>query len=170
MPITDCLNVGCGEVAFANAVNLDATYLKDKVRANVIGDCARLPFKDETFKWVYSSHVIEHLPKRLHSHAISEWWRVLIPGGEIAISLPEFDVCLQNYLDNYRGQREFWEWTIFGADRYPGDRHLSGLTQQYLTDLMLNYGFGDLKWNRTIRDEACMGVVATKVEQLPSRI
>lgn len=170
MPITDCLNVGCGGYTFKNAVNLDKTYLPDKINANVIGDCVRLPFKEDVFKWITAFHIMEHLPRRLHSCAISEWWRVLIPGGKIAISLPEFDVCLQNYLDNYLGRKEFWEFTIFGADRYPGDKHLSGLTQVYLTDLMFNYGFGDLEWNKTAKDEACMGVVATKVEQLPNRI
>ncbi len=170
MPVTDCLNVGCGKRVFSNAVNLDKTYLKDMIKANVIGDGTRLPFKSNTFKWVVASHIVEHFPKKLHSHAVSEWNRVLIPGGKVAISFPEFDVCLQNYLDNYLGQREFWEWTIFGADRYSGDKHLSGITQQYLIGLLFNYGFGNLEWNRTKRELACIGVVATKVEKLPERI
>ena len=170
MSITDCLNVGCGGRKFDNAVNIDMTYMKGEVEPDVLCNVLALPFKKETFKWVCASHIIEHLSKNQHYHALKEWRRVLVPDGKIMISFPEFDVCLQNYLDNYQGNREYWNHTIYGANRWEGDRHLSGVTQTYLTDLLFNVGFTNLRWNRTHRELACIGVVATKCKQLPGRL
>ena len=170
MSILDCLNVGCGGRKFKNAVNIDMTYKKDYVEPDILTHALALPFKSETFKWVLASHIMEHLPKTAHGIALTEWRRVLIPDGKIMISFPEFDVCLRNYLDNHMGSRQYWEFTIFGACRWEGDEHKSGITQNYIGELLFNIGFTNLKWNRTDRDEACLGVTATKCERLPGRL
>jgi len=46
----------------------------------------RLPFKKETFDYVFCGDILEHLfsPARL----IEEVWRVLVPGGSLIISVP----------------------------------------------------------------------------------
>lgn len=170
MPITDCLNVGCGSVRFFNAVNLDKTHVEKEVEPDILADAIILPFKDDLFKNVLAAHIIEHLIKEHHSFALNEWWRVLIPNGKLFIIVPEFELCLKNYLDNYLGQKEWWYDTIFGANRYAGDRHLSGLTRQYLTDKLFDCGFGKLVWTPPDRGFALMKVVATKTERLPGRI
>lgn len=45
---------------------------------------------DETFDFVYSSHVLEHLTDP--ARAIRNWWRVLKPGGYLILYLPERDM------------------------------------------------------------------------------
>jgi SAM-dependent methyltransferase len=52
--------------------------------------CARaehLPFKDETFGYIVSFHVIEHIKGDL-LNTFKEWLRVLVPNGIISASLP----------------------------------------------------------------------------------
>lgn len=170
MPVKECLNIGCGNHKYSNAVNIDITYIKGSVEPDVVADAVSLPFEDETFKNIVASHVLEHIARENHWRALSEWRRVLVPKGKLILSLPEFDVCLQNYLDNYCGNREYWYLTIFGAKRYEGDAHLSGLTQNELTELLFNCGFSNLSWNRTHRELACMGVVAIKSEKIIGRL
>ena len=162
--------MGCGEKTYVNAINLDRFHEDGVVDSDVIGDGIVLPFKAQSFKAVFSSHSIEHLSREDHIPAILEWRRVLIEGGHLIITLPDFEVCLQNYTDNYMGNRDYWYMTIFGANRYSGDSHLSGLPQNYLSDLLFNLGFEDLKWKKTGRDYACMGVKVTKTTLSNERI
>ena len=48
-----------------------------------------LPFKDETLDYVFSSHVVEHFFDPIK--AIEEWYRVVRPGGYIAMIIPHKD-------------------------------------------------------------------------------
>ena len=52
------LDVGCGGTRHENFVGLD---IRKTVGADIIADAHFLPFEDETFSVVYSSHVLEHV-------------------------------------------------------------------------------------------------------------
>ena len=67
------LDIGCGENKLEGAIGIDARYL---------------PFKDEVFDHVYSSHLIEHFSHREAKNVIREWVRVLKKGGMIEIRGP----------------------------------------------------------------------------------
>ncbi|HVA14963.1 MAG TPA: class I SAM-dependent methyltransferase [Stellaceae bacterium] len=45
---------------------------------------------DDSFDFVYSSHVLEHLDDP--ARAVRNWWRVLKPGGYLILYLPERDL------------------------------------------------------------------------------
>jgi len=45
---------------------------------------------DESFDFVYSSHLLEHLPDC--EQALKNWWRVLKPGGYLILYLPHRDL------------------------------------------------------------------------------
>jgi len=47
-----------------------------------------LPFPDNTFKTIYASHILEHVPWYLSENVLQEWVRVLIPGGRLEIWVP----------------------------------------------------------------------------------
>jgi SAM-dependent methyltransferase len=47
-------------------------------------DGSTLPFKDETFDCIFCVDVIEHLPNP--EHFVSEFRRVLVPGGQLLLS------------------------------------------------------------------------------------
>lgn len=49
-------------------------------------DIQDLPFKEESFAFVVCNAVLEHVP--YPQKAISEFWRILQPGGEIWIEVP----------------------------------------------------------------------------------
>lgn len=50
-----------------------------------VGDARRLPFQNETFDEVYSSHCIEHVDWYDVEATIAEWARVLKPGGILEV-------------------------------------------------------------------------------------
>lgn len=47
-------------------------------------------FEDNTFDYVYASHILEHLYQP--AVAIQNWYRICKPGGAIIISIPERDL------------------------------------------------------------------------------
>ena len=53
------------------------------------GDARRLPFKNNTLDWVYSSHLIEDFTYTEQVAVVKEWLRVLKPGGRLLILAPD---------------------------------------------------------------------------------
>ena len=66
---------------------LDITEnVKDAIGQRIIGDARSLPFKDNSFDFVYSLGVVEHFPQTLK--AIQEQARVVKKGGKVLLTVP----------------------------------------------------------------------------------
>jgi SAM-dependent methyltransferase len=97
--ISKLLVVGCGDGreahALANALGCDVTGIDLRERfdpAAAAGvrlqtaDATALPFATDAFDFIYSYHVLEHIPR--YRDALSEMKRVLAPGGGLWIGTP----------------------------------------------------------------------------------
>ncbi len=66
---------------------LDAAEITDDSLAGAVtGDALCLPFPDGAFDRIIASEVLEHIWE--DERAISELWRVLAPGGRLAVTVP----------------------------------------------------------------------------------
>jgi predicted SAM-dependent methyltransferase len=106
-------------------------------------------FKDNTFSDIYASHVVEHFDyvDELET-TLREWNRVLIPGGNIYISVPDLDILAQLFLskDKLTSDEQFSVMRmIFGAHTDQFDYHLVGLNQEFLTDYLSQAGFTHIR-------------------------
>ncbi len=90
------LDAGAGEKRFAGffaqhryfGVDLavgDSGWDYSKIDA--CSDLARLPFPDESFDALLNTQVLEHVPDP--QAVISEFWRVLSPGGKLYLTAPQ---------------------------------------------------------------------------------
>lgn len=84
------LNIGCGSDVKRDHgikwVNLDFNFLPGiDLQANLE---ATLPFKSNTFDLVLASHILEHVGN--YYQIVKEIHRVLVPGGILAVRVPEF--------------------------------------------------------------------------------
>lgn len=61
-----------------------------------------LPFPDNCFNEIYSSHVLEHFKHQQLIQLLSELHRVLKPGGKMLISVPNINLYISAYLNNSR--------------------------------------------------------------------
>lgn len=88
------LEIGCGE---RSSCPVKRTVLSDRVAdfaglgsaARVFFPAENIPYADETFSFVCSEHVLEHLGNPIEG--LLEWVRVVRPGGVIFLFLPHKD-------------------------------------------------------------------------------
>lgn len=109
------LQIGCGGNVLAGWLNTDLYAAGSDVRYL---DAARpYPFADETFSYVFSEHLFEHLPVASGRAMLSECYRILRPGGHIRITQPDLDFLIRLYRhpdDDLH--RRYIEWSISHFD------------------------------------------------------
>ena len=57
----------------------------------------RFPYPDDSVTAVYSSHMLEHIPRSAAAFCLKECHRVLKPGGVIRIAVPDLDQWIREY-------------------------------------------------------------------------
>jgi SAM-dependent methyltransferase len=89
---TTVLDAGCGEGVLVDEfadrlaiVGVDANYTSDRVRP---GSVTALPFPDGAFERALCLDVLEHLTFEEQPVALAELHRILRPGGELLVSVP----------------------------------------------------------------------------------
>lgn len=161
--IPEYLNIGSSDMKRKGCLNVDINWdLLKKI--DVAGDMMALPFKNNVFKGVLASQVFEHVAVWGHEACIRECWRVLKPNGRLFIEVPDFDMLVKNYSENFLGQKKKWMEHMFGRQAYKGDEHRWGITEDYLTELLFELGFVNLKWERGSRRRPTLAVYATRAE------
>lgn len=134
------LNLGCGSRKIPGYVNIDSELAckPDRVWDFVN---SQLPYASNSVDEILLFHTIEHVQKIKHLAILNDFWRVLKPDAGLIISYPEFAPCVQNWLDDFRGERKFWEATIFGRQLYPGDFHVCAMETGEFINLLNKAGF-----------------------------
>lgn len=106
-------------------------------------------FSDETFAKVYASHVVEHLDYTVElALTLSEWRRVMIPGGTIFLSVPDLDILSELMLAKKRlnlDERFMVMRMMFGGHIDAFDYHYTGLNEEFLTEFLRISGFDSIK-------------------------
>jgi predicted SAM-dependent methyltransferase len=84
---TKKLHLGCGSNYLPSWTNTDYPPKNDSVIQ--LDATQPFPFDDNTFDYVFSEHMIEHIPFEGGLSMIKESYRVLKPGGKIRLSTPD---------------------------------------------------------------------------------
>ncbi|HEY5810787.1 MAG TPA: class I SAM-dependent methyltransferase [Povalibacter sp.] len=118
--ISKMLVVGCGDGreahALANALRCDVTGIDldgkfDQQAAAEVrlqrSDATALPFTTDEFDFIYSYHVLEHIPR--YRDALSEMNRVLAKGGGLWIGTPN-RARMVGYVGSNAPMRKVIEW------------------------------------------------------------
>ena len=107
-------------------------------------------FDDRSFDLVYASHVLEHFDWR-HEMApvLKEWRRVLKPGGELHVSVPDLAILCRLFLDRERlalHQRYLVVQMMYGGQVDSFDYHKAGFDEDILGACFEDAGFDS--WQR----------------------
>jgi len=73
------------------------------------------PFPDESIDYIYSEHLIEHIPYESGLRMLRECHRVLRPGGRIRIATPDLETLVTLYEPAGDEQQEYIAWV---TDRF----------------------------------------------------
>lgn len=139
------LNLGCGSKRMEGYVNCDLFPGPTVDEAFSLDD---IPYADGTVEALHSEHALEHLPRQRAEIAIKEWARVLKPGGELLLKVPDLELCCKAFLDSSEEQRYgWWHHTIYGIqvgqahEPDEGQIHYCGFTKERLRRLLEEAGF-----------------------------
>ncbi len=115
-----CINIGCGMDYRPGWLNTDTSRT---ARCDVVHDIRseHLPVEDGEVDLVYASGVLEQILENEHLlFAFNEAWRVLKPGGEFQIVVPnaEFSIAFQDPMDVRKFVPKTFQYLISGAREY----------------------------------------------------
>ena len=138
------LQIGCGKNALVGWLNTDLLYKKDKIAYLDAG--REFPLPDETFDFIYSEHIFEHLNFKQGLNMLSECYRVLKPGGHLRLATPDFDFLMGLYNEPEKGiHKEYVKWS---TDRFIPDISNNFEENEYLPAFVINNFFRD--WGHQI--------------------
>jgi predicted SAM-dependent methyltransferase len=136
------LHLGCGSIDHPGFVNIDGI---DRPHVHFVQSLTRLHrFKDASVDFVYSSHAAEHFPRDNTVEIFKEWCRVLVPGGRLCISVPDFDRILEMYQRSGQDMDAILP-PLFGGQDYPFNFHFTAFNQQSLRQALLQAGFSSVQ-------------------------
>ena len=105
------LQIGAGPNALAGWLNADFTPRRP---SDIFMDATRpFPLPSDSFDFVFSEHMIEHVQFAQGRHMIAECYRVLKAGGRIRIATPNLEqiVGLRTGMPS-EAQRQYVRWAI----------------------------------------------------------
>lgn len=128
------LDIGCGDFKREGFTGVDPF-----VETDIQADMWAIPLPDSSVDEIYSSHSLEHISKFQVVPTLTEWKRLIKPGGKIEIQVPDLVWCCEQWL-----ARQSTDWyldTLFGMQNHPGEFHKTGFTfgimQGYLNEVGL---------------------------------
>jgi len=154
------LNLGCGQTYKPGCINIDKF---DNTVVDKICDISDLPFKVNSVDLIEASQLIEHFDYIHCKYILSEWFRILKPGGNLILETPDLEKTFKKFVSgNLEIQKTTLQW-IYGIDSL-GMQHKTGFTFDLLRDLLQEIGFEKIlrEHPRTHRYEPGIRIVCEK--------
>lgn len=104
-----------------------------------------MPFKDNTFDELRAYSILEHVTFRRVPFVLSEWFRILKPGGKITIVVPYIDGILRGRAANATSDHDFMGY-LGGDQDYPQNFHIAHFDRQLLDKRLKEAGFTNLEF------------------------
>jgi len=138
------LNFGSGENYLPGYTNID---LEEKNKPDLVLDIRKspLPYDNESVELINMFHCLEHIELPYWPGIFLEFHRVLILEGELRLAYPEFETCAKYFIENFHGERDFFRWTLYGMQRWPGDYHVVPMVTGDVVNALFRYGFHEVK-------------------------
>ena len=107
--------------------------------ADYCASIGALPVGDGTVTHLYCSHALEHVSWREIPATLAEWRRVLAPGGELRLRVPDLAWCVRHWLED---PHDHWRLAkIVGSQEHEGNVHRAGYDAAGWRALLTDAGF-----------------------------
>lgn len=113
------LHIGCGQKYLPGYKHIDAI---DAEHIDFVCDARQLTMiTDESVSEIYACHILEHVKRDHVIGVLREWQRVLKPGAEIRIAVPDFEAAVDEYLASRDVNR--LQGLLYGGQTYDYNFH-----------------------------------------------
>lgn len=145
------LHLGCGSRHIPGWFHVDAVNYPHVDHQGRVEDLSFLA--SASVEIIYASHVLEHFGRQTYLNVLREWRRVLVPGGILRLSVPDFAVAASLYLSGTlpRGIEDV-RGLVSGGQRNELDFHAMVFDKQDLTRALHAAGFSSVRtwdWRST---------------------
>ena len=135
------LHLGCGRIDHPKFVNVDAVPFPHVHYVRGLEDLS--PIAGDAAALVYACHCLEHFSYPSVPTILTEWRRVLRPGGILRLSVPDFD----RLLAIYRAHDDVTDIqaALLGGQDSRYNYHKAVFTRRSLGDMLVSAGFHDVR-------------------------
>ena len=104
------LQIGCGSNIYTGWLNTDLNNTKNIA---FLDAGAQFPIESDSFDYIYSEHLFEHLTITQQLNMLNEGARILKKGGVLRIATPSLDFLSDLYIDSSRKtNQDYVKWAI----------------------------------------------------------
>jgi SAM-dependent methyltransferase len=135
------VNIGCGNLALPGFINVDARAMPHVHITSDVACISELP--DAVAEVVYASHILEHFSHLRVREVLWEWMRLLRPGGQLYVAVPDFAFLAKAYVEGEPLQQ--LESALMGGQTYEGNTHLAAFDRPKLEALLRAAGASDVE-------------------------
>jgi len=140
------LHIGCGPRVLDDWTNIDVQRHPDAPRdPEILAHAKSVPLGDATAVTIMAIHLWEHFYRWECEEVIREWRRLLRPGGNLILELPDLEKCCRNILEGYEGKHpgQLGMWGLYGDPRTqdPYMCHRWGWTPTSIKAFLKHHGF-----------------------------
>lgn len=105
------LHLGCGNNILQDWLNSDMVPCSDKVLLLDVTKC--FPFSDESFDYIFSEHLIEHITYEQGLYKLAQCHRLLKPGGKLRVSTPNLEFLINMFRrDRTKRENDYILWAM----------------------------------------------------------
>jgi predicted SAM-dependent methyltransferase len=159
------LHIGCGGNYLKGWFNTD---LFPNARRTKLDSTKTFPYPDNTFDYIFTEHMIEHVPYAAGQVMLRECYRVLKPGGILRLITPDVKFLMSLYNDREKQiNKDYIKWNseLFFKDGSPhtatsvinnfyrdwGHRYIYDIPT--MRDAMTKAGFSEIKEGKLNQSE-----------------
>lgn len=149
------LHLGCGGMRWKDFVNVDlypiAPDQVDSSRSGCIADAwadmRSLGLSDDAIDEIFTAHTLDHFTKWVATDMLSDWFRMLKPGGRLVIEVADFRRCVLWLFHPSKKKRNFARSQFYGNqwDRIDFETHRYLWSRRELTAELRDIGFVEIR-------------------------
>lgn len=135
------IDIGSGETRRDfNGIKPIRVDIREECEPDYRCDVRNLPFADNSFDIVFSSHVLEHFDRATWKSVLTEWTRLVAKDGKLILILPNIMWAAQRMVNDKVIDNDVLN-VLYGAQSNPFDYHYNGLTPERVKEALTELGF-----------------------------
>jgi predicted SAM-dependent methyltransferase len=146
------LHIGCGARYIPGFIHIDARKLP---HVDHVATADKLDmFQANSVDLIYACHILDHLGRNELDVVLTEWYRVLMPGGILRVAVSDFEKLVEVYLKTR--DLKLLLGPLLGRQDYPENTHYMIFDYRYLSEVLTAAGFKNIRrydWRQTVHKD-----------------